>query len=78
MMEVLNENKEVVPGYRTLTGIGVTPKRRGILSQKVLSSEEPGFLSRTGGGANNALDGEYGSGGTESQQAGDLAVRERL
>lgn len=45
LMEVLNENKEVVPGYRTLTGIGVTPKRRGILSQKVLSSEEPGFLS---------------------------------
>jgi hypothetical protein len=45
LMEVLNENKEVVPGYRTLTVIGVTPSRRGILYQKVLSSEEPGFIS---------------------------------
>jgi len=45
LMEVLNENKEEVPGYRTLTVLGVTPKRRGILYQKVLSSEEPGFIS---------------------------------
>jgi hypothetical protein len=45
LMEVLDEHEQVVPGYRTLTVIGVTPKRRGILYQKVLSSEEPGFIS---------------------------------
>jgi hypothetical protein len=45
LMEVLDENEQLVPGYRTLTVIGVTPKRRGILYQKVLSSEEPGFIS---------------------------------
>lgn len=45
LMEVLDENEQVVPGYRTLTVIGVTPQRRGILYQKVLSSEEPGFIS---------------------------------
>jgi hypothetical protein len=34
-----------VPGYRTLTVLAVTPKQRSILYQKVLSCEEPGFLS---------------------------------
>jgi hypothetical protein len=34
-----------VPGYRTLTVLAVTPERRSILSQKVLSREEPGFVS---------------------------------
>jgi hypothetical protein len=45
LMEVLDEDEQLVPGYRTLTVIGVAPERRGILYQKVLSSEEPGFLS---------------------------------
>jgi hypothetical protein len=45
LMEVLDENERLVPGYRTLTVIGMTPKHRGILYQKVLSSEEPGFIS---------------------------------
>jgi hypothetical protein len=74
LMEVLDENERLVPGYRTLTVIGMTPKHRGILYQKVLSSEEPGFGSRTGGGANDALDGEFGSGRTQTRQRGDLAV----
>ena len=45
LMEVRDKNKKLVPGYRTLTVLAVTPKRRGILYQKVLSSEEPGFVS---------------------------------
>src|SRR5260370_15941404 len=45
LMQVLDEDEQLVPGYHTLTVIGVTPKRRGILYQKVLSTEEPGFLS---------------------------------
>jgi Transposase DDE domain len=45
LMEVLDEHERLVPGYRTLTVIGVTPNRRGILYQKVLSSKEPGFMS---------------------------------
>lgn len=45
LMQVRDQNKQVVPGYRTLTVLAVTPKRRGILSQKVVRSEEPGFVS---------------------------------
>jgi hypothetical protein len=45
LMQVRDKNKKLVPGYRTLTVLAVTPKRRGILYQKVLSSEEPGFVS---------------------------------
>lgn len=45
LMQVRDQNKKLVPGYRTLTVLAVTPKRRGILYQKVLSSEEPGFVS---------------------------------
>lgn len=45
LMEVHDKNKKLVPGYRTLTVLAVTPKRRGILYQKVVSSEEPGFVS---------------------------------
>lgn len=45
LMQVRDKNKKLVPGYRTLTVLAVTPKRRGILYQKVISCEEPGFLS---------------------------------
>ena len=45
LMQVRDQNKQLVPGYRTLTVLAVTPQRRGILYQKVLSSEEPGFVS---------------------------------
>lgn len=45
LMQVHDKNKKLVPGYRTLTVLAVTPQRRGILYQKVLSSEEPGFVS---------------------------------
>jgi hypothetical protein len=48
LMQVHDKNKKLVPGYRTLTVLAVTPKRRGILYQKVLSSEEPGFVSEPG------------------------------
>lgn len=45
LMQVRDKNKQLVPGYRTLTVLAVTPKQRGILYQKVVSSEEPGFVS---------------------------------
>ncbi len=45
LMQVRDKNKKLVPGSRSLTVLAVTPKRRGLLSQKVLSSEEPGFVS---------------------------------
>lgn len=45
LMQVRDKNKKLVPGYRTLTVLAVTPQRRGILYQKVISCEEPGFLS---------------------------------
>ncbi|GHO45591.1 hypothetical protein KSX_88510 [Ktedonospora formicarum] len=45
LMQVRDQNKKLVPGYRTLTVLAVTPKQRGILYQKVFSSEEPGFVS---------------------------------
>jgi len=45
LMQVRDQNKKLVPGYRTLTVLAVTPGRRSILYQKVLSSEEPDFVS---------------------------------
>ena len=45
LMQVKDEQGELVPGYRSLTVIGMTPGHRGILYQHLLSSEEPGFLS---------------------------------
>lgn len=44
LMQVHDKNKKLVPGYRMLTALAVTPKRRGLLYQKVLSSEAPGFV----------------------------------
>ena len=45
LMQVHDKNKKLVPGYRTLTVLAVTPQQRGIFYQKVLSSEEPDFVS---------------------------------
>jgi Transposase DDE domain len=39
------EGKGLVPGYRTLNVLGITPGRRGILSHRLLSSQAPGFVS---------------------------------
>jgi hypothetical protein len=45
LMQVKDEQGELVPGYRSLTVIGMTPGHRGILYQHVLSSEEPDCVS---------------------------------
>jgi len=45
LMEVRDLHGKLVPGYRTLEVLGVTPKRRGILYQRVFSSHEAGFES---------------------------------
>ena len=39
------EGKSLVPGYRTLNVLGITPGRRGILYHRLLSSQAPGFVS---------------------------------
>src|SRR6266566_2998812 len=39
------EGKGLVPGYRTLNVLGITPGRRGILYHRLLSSQAPGFVS---------------------------------
>jgi hypothetical protein len=39
------QGKGLVPGYRTLNVLGITPGRRGILSHRLLSSQAPGFVS---------------------------------
>jgi hypothetical protein len=39
------DGKGLVPGYRTLNVLGMTPGRRGILYHRLLSSQAPGFLS---------------------------------
>ncbi|HEY0752345.1 MAG TPA: hypothetical protein VGD98_00065 [Ktedonobacteraceae bacterium] len=43
LMEVLDEDEQLVPGYRMLTVIGVVSEHRGILYQKVLSRGEAGW-----------------------------------
>lgn len=39
------DGKGLVPGYRTLNVLGVTPGRRGILYHRLFSSQAPGFVS---------------------------------
>lgn len=45
LMMVRDTDGKLVPGYGTLTALGVTPTRRGILYQRVFSSKEAGFVS---------------------------------
>src|SRR5260221_1337188 len=44
-MQVRDLEGHLVPGYRTLNVLGVTPGRRGILYHRLFSSEEAGFVS---------------------------------
>jgi Transposase DDE domain len=39
------DGKGLVPGYRTLNVLGITPGRRGILYHRLFSSQAPGFVS---------------------------------
>jgi hypothetical protein len=41
------EGKGLVPGYRTLNVLGITPGRRGILYHRLFSSQAPGFVSES-------------------------------
>jgi hypothetical protein len=45
LMQVRDLDGDLVPGYRTLNVLGVTPQRRGILYHRLFSSEEAGFVS---------------------------------
>lgn len=47
LMKVRDLDGDLVPGYRTLNVLGVTPGRRGILYHRLFSSEEEGFLSES-------------------------------
>ncbi len=44
LMQVKALDGELVPGYRTLNILGVTPKRRGILYHRLFSSTEADFI----------------------------------
>ncbi|HZG65880.1 MAG TPA: hypothetical protein VEZ12_04005, partial [Herpetosiphonaceae bacterium] len=45
LMRVNNLTGSLVNGYRTLNVLGITPKRRGVLSHRLFSSKAPGFVS---------------------------------
>jgi hypothetical protein len=45
LMQVKDLDGALVPGYRTLNILGVTPKRRGILYHRLFSSTEADFIS---------------------------------
>lgn len=45
LMQVKDLDGTLVPGYRTLNILGVTPKRRGILYHRLFSSAEAAFTS---------------------------------
>src|SRR2546429_5017889 len=45
LMQVRDLDEHVVPGYRTLNVIGLTPGRRGLLSHRLFSSQAPDFVS---------------------------------
>lgn len=45
LMQVRDLEGNLVPGYRTVNVLGVTPGRRGMLYHRLYSSQEEGFLS---------------------------------
>src|SRR5947209_15363770 len=45
LMQVRDLDEDLVPGYRTLNVIGLTPGRRGLLYHRLFSSQAPGFVS---------------------------------
>lgn len=45
LMKVRALDTSLVPGYRTLTVLGVTPQHRGVLYHRLFSSQAPGFVS---------------------------------
>jgi hypothetical protein len=45
LMKVRALDKTLVPGYRTLTVLGLTPQHRGILYHRLFSSKAPDFVS---------------------------------
>ncbi len=45
LMQVRDLNGDLVPGYRTMNVLGVTPQRRGLLYHHLFSSEAPDFVS---------------------------------
>ena len=45
LMKVRALSKSLVPGYRTLTVLGVTPQHRGVLYHRLFSSTTPNFVS---------------------------------
>lgn len=46
LMQVRDLDGTLLPGYRTVNVLGVTPKRRGLLYHRLFSSEEAGFTSQ--------------------------------
>jgi hypothetical protein len=47
LMKVRDLDGDLVPGYRTLNMVGITPGRRGILYHRLFSTQEGGFLSES-------------------------------
>lgn len=45
LMQVRDLEDHLVPGYRTINGLGVTPGRRGLLYHHLFSSQAPDFVS---------------------------------
>lgn len=47
LMKVRALDKSLVPGYRTLSVLGMTPQRRGVLYHRLFSSSAPDFVSES-------------------------------
>jgi hypothetical protein len=47
LMQVRDLDGKLVPGYRTMNVLGITPSRRGILYHRLFSSKEEDFLSES-------------------------------
>jgi hypothetical protein len=45
LMQVRDLDEQLVPGYRTLNVMGLTPGRRGLLYHRLFSSQAPDFVS---------------------------------
>ncbi len=78
LMQVRDLDGNLVPGYRTLNVIGLTPGRRGLLYHRLFRSQAPDFGSRAGRGAAGTFDGEPSTDAAQRAQDGDLAAGQWL
>lgn len=78
LMQVPDLEGVLVPDYRTINVIGVTPGRRGLLYHHLFCSQAPDDVARTGRSPRGSGDGQPGPDPSQRSQDDHLAAPDRF